>query len=261
MPGMRNHQGTPIWYELLTSDAKASTSFYESVIGWKVQPAAPGDPKGYQMIDAPNAHIGGLMELSPEMRSNGARPTWLVYVGVEDVDATLKDVTEAGGKVMMPAFDIPNVGRIAMIADPQGIPLYVMRGAMNEVSTVFERAGMGKCNWNELATPDQAAATAFYTKVFGWKYPDKLSMPGGGDYLFVDAGGVGIGAITGLHGEAKPGWCFYFRTPNIEAAVERVKKGGGKVLQGPMEVPGGDKVIVALDPDGAPFGVAAPAGG
>jgi len=73
---------------------------------------------------------------------------------------------------LMAPFDIPNVGRMAMLADPQGIPFYVMRGASDEVSTAWERTGMGKCNWNELATPDQTAANAFYAKVFGWKYPN-----------------------------------------------------------------------------------------
>jgi predicted enzyme related to lactoylglutathione lyase len=260
MRAMRNAEGTPIWYELLTNDANASTAFYEDVVGWKVQPAAPGAPMHYQMIDAPNAHIGGLMQLTDEMRKKGAHPTWLFYIGVEDVDATVEKVEAAGGALLMPAFDIPNVGRIAMIADPQGNPLYVMRGAMDQASTVFERTGMGKCNWNELATSDPDAGNAFYAKVFGWKYPEKMALPGGGDYVFVEVAGSGvrIGATMKVATGSRPGWGFYFRVPNIGAAIEKVNKGGGKVLRGPMAVPGGDQVIVALDPEGVPFGLAAP---
>ena len=258
---MANPEGTPIWYELLTNDAAASTAFYGEVIGWKVQPPRPGDERGYRMIDTASSHIGGMMQLTEQMRSNGAKPTWLFYVGVDDVDATVKKVEAAGGTILMKAFDIPNVGRLAMIADPQGIPLYIMRGASNEESTVFDPSEMGKCNWNELATPDQAAANAFYATVFGWKYPDKLEMPGVGDYVFVAVGDTTVGATMTAPPGAPSGWQFYFRTPDIDAAAERVNRAGGKVHAGPMDVPGGDRVIVASDEHGIPFGVIAPGPG
>jgi predicted enzyme related to lactoylglutathione lyase len=160
----------------------------------------------------------------------------------------------------MKPFDIPNVGRIAMITDPQGNPLYVMRGSVEAMSTVFERGGMGKCNWNELMTSDPVAGNAFYAKVFGWQFPDKLDMPGGGEYRFVDVAGSGtrIGATMKAPPGAKTGWSFYFRVPDIRAGIDKVNARGGKVLQGPMTVPGGDQVIVAVDPEGVPFGLAAP---
>lgn len=254
---MRNLEGTPIWYELLTNDAAASRSFYETVVGWKMHPPPPADPKHYWMIDAASAHVGGMMQLSDEMRAKGAKPTWLFYVGVEDVDATVRRATDAGATVLMPAFDIPDVGRIAMIADPQGNPLYVMRGGVDAASTAFERTGMGKCNWNELSTSDPVAGNAFYATVFGWKFDESMKMPDG-DYAFVDVGSNRIGATMKQAAGAPAGWMFYFRAPDIDAAVEKVKSGGGKVHAGPMEVPGGDKVIVASDPQGVPFGIAAP---
>ena len=86
---MRNPEGFPIWYELLSTDADASQRFYERVIGWKVQPRQPDSPHDYRMIDAAQAHVGGLMQLTETMQKNGAKPTWLVYFGVEDVDATV----------------------------------------------------------------------------------------------------------------------------------------------------------------------------
>lgn len=255
---MRNREGTPIWYELLTNDSKASIAFYESVIGWKVPPSPPGAPHGYQMIDTDSAHVGGMMQLTDEMTKNGARPTWLFYVGVDDVDATAKKVEPAGGTLLMQPFDIPNAGRAAMIADPQGIPFYVMRGGMPGTSTSFERTGMGKCNWNELTTPDQASANAFYASLFGWTYPDKMPMGDAGDYVFVDVGESRIGATMKQADKQPKGWTFYFRVPDIDAAAEKVKAGGGRVHAGPMDVPGGDRVIVASDPEGVPFGLAAP---
>lgn len=253
---MANPEGTPIWYELLTTDPEASKAFYDAVLGWSVQP--PPAERDYRMIDTGHGFVGGVLKLSSEMQSRGATPTWLFYVGVDDVDATAKKVTAAGGTVTTQPFDIPNVGRLAMIQDPQGIPLYVMRGFSPHDSTAFERTGMGRCNWNELATPDQAAAHEFYAAVFGWKYPDKLEMPGLGHYVFVEAAGTTIGATMPQPPGAPRGWQFYFRVPDVDAALTKIPAAGGTVHAGPMDVPGGDRVIVASDPHGVRFGVAGP---
>lgn len=254
---MSNARGFPVWYELLTNDAAASRAFFQDLLGWKVEAPNPEDPKKYEMLRAEEGYVGGMMQLTDEMRAQGAKPTWLFYLGVDDVDATAKQIEGAGGKITMPPFDVPEAGRIAMVADPQGLPFYVMTPSGNGTSTAFERSGMGKCNWNELATPDQAAANDFYAKVFGWTYPDKMKMPNG-EYVFASVGGTVIGATMPVTEGAPSGWQFYFRAPNIDVAAEKVKKAGGKVHAGPMEVPGGDKVIVASDPQGVPFGVAAP---
>lgn len=254
---MPNPTGTPIWYELMTSDLEASRAFYEEVLGWKVQPAPAGE-RDYRMIDAGNGFVGGALELDDKMRQGGARPTWLFYVGVEDVDATVAKVVAEGGRVLLEAFDLPGIGRLAMITDPQGIPLYVMRGASDESSTAFDRHGLGRCNWNELSTPNQTAAHAFYAKVFGWTFPDRMAMPNG-EYVFVAVGDTTIGATMPEEAGAPPGWRFYFRARDIEEAAAKVERAGGKVHAGPMDVPGGDRVIVASDPHGVPFGVVGPA--
>ena len=255
---MRNPHGTPIWYELLSPDPDASKAFYDDVIGWSVGPKPEGDID-YRMIETAGGEaVGGLMHLSPEMVQGGAKPTWLFYIGVDDVDATVAKITAAGGSVHLPAFDMPGVGRLAMVADPQGNPFYVMRGEPDEPSRSWERTGMGKCNWHELSTTDHAAGNAFYADVFGWTYPDKMTMPGDmGDYVFVAVGGEVMGATAKLHAQP-PGWLFYFRAPDIEEAAAKVAARGGAVHMGPMEVPGGDRVIIASDPHGAMFGVAAP---
>lgn len=256
---MPNPEGTPIWYELLTNDAAASTRFYEEVVGWKVHPAQPGAAMDYRMIDTGQGFVGGLMPLNDQMRTNGARPTWLFYIGVDDVDATVKKAETAGASVLMKPFDLPDVGRIAMIADPQGVPLYVMRGTSSENSTVFDRHALRKCSWNELYTPDQAAANTFYSRVFGWTYPDKMAIPGAGDYVMAAVRDTIIGATMTQPAGAPRGWQFYFRIADIEAAAARVKKAGGTVHAGPMDVPGGDRVIVASDTEGVPFGLVASA--
>ena len=260
---MANPHGTPIWYELLTTDAAASKAFYEDVVGWTIHDAEPGG-MDYRMIDTGGGDFaGGLMQLTAEMQGGGAKPSWLFYIGVDDVDASIAKIEAVGGSVLMPAWDIPGIGRLAMVADPQGIPFYIMRGASDASSTAFERTGMGKCNWNELSTPDQAGANAFYATVFGWTYPDKMPMGPLGDYVFIQAGDQTIGATMQTIPPGQPNaqpsaWQFYFRAPDIEAAAAKVTAQGGTVHAGPMEVPGGDRIIVASDPHGVMFGVVGP---
>lgn len=258
---MSNPHGFPIWYELLSNDADASRAFYEKVIGWTVHAADPiAGGMDYRMIDTgKNNYVGGLMNLTDEMKVGGAKATWLFYIGVDDVDATVARIEAKGGGVLMPAFDMPGVGRMAFVHDPQGNPFYVMRGASDDSSTAFDRTGMGKCNWNELITSDQAAGNAFYKDVFGWDYPDRMAMPGDmGDYIFVSVDDTTIGATMKAPPGTPTGWRFYFRTPDIEAAAAKVTASGGTVLMGPHEVPGGDRIIVATDPQGVPFGVVGP---
>lgn len=256
---MPNPEGTPIWYELQTSDPDAAKTFYDDVVGWTVD-AKPMGEMDYRMIDTGGGNfVGGVMRLTDDMKAGGARPGWMFYIGVNDVDASVGKVKAAGGGVIMPPWDIPDIGRMAIVRDPQGIPFYVMRGASEESSTAFDRAGMGKCNWNELTTDDQQGALKFYGEVFGWTYPDKMPMGEMGDYVFIDVAGTTIGAIMQRPKNSPPAnWRFYFRSPDIEVAAEKVKRGGGTVHMGPMEVPGGDRIIVISDPEGAMVGVVGP---
>jgi uncharacterized protein len=257
---MPNPEGTPIWYELLTDDHAASKTFYDHVIGWTLGPKPDNSPMDYRMIQtADGSMVGGVMQLTDEMKAGGAKPTWLFYIGVDDVDASHAKLLAAGGTSLMAPFDIPEAGRAAFVTDPQGNPFYIMRGNSPENSTAFDRMGMGKCNWNELTTTDQAAGNQFYADVFGWAYPDKMTMPGDmGDYVFVDVAGQRIGATMKAPPGAPTGWRFYFRTPDIDATAKKVAEAGGTVMMGPQEVPGGDRIIVATDTAGVVFGAVGP---
>jgi predicted enzyme related to lactoylglutathione lyase len=255
---MTNAYGTPIWYELVSPDPGASRTFYDAVLGWEIDAASPPG-MDYRMIATGNGNVGGVMRLTDEMAAGGATPKWLFYIAVEDVDATAAAITAAGGAVLMPAWSIPGIGRMAVVADPQGIPFYIMRGDSDEASTAFDRTDMGKCHWNELVTSDQPSANAFYATLFGWSYPNKMVLPDGrGDYVFIHAGDGEIGATMPRQSPEQPlGWQFYFRAPDIEASAAAVRDGGGTVLLGPHEVPDGDRIIVATDPHGVVFGVVA----
>lgn len=261
---MTNPHGTPIWYELATVDADAAARFYGAVMGWRVGgPAMPG--MDYRIIEAgdgaPGTQAGGMMALTPEMRSGGMTPGWIVYIGVDDVDAAAADVVEGGGTILQPPWDIDGVGRMALVADPQGVAFYLMRGASEEDSGAFSPTAMGRCTWNELATPDQPGAVAFYRDRFGWAQQGAMPMGEMGDYLFVQKGDVPLGAIMRSHPGHPPGWNFTFRVPDAHEAADRIRAGGGTVLHDPVEVPGGMLVVQALDPEGLRFGVCAEGGG
>ena len=249
---MRNKHGDFIWYELMTADPGAAKAFYDPVAGWTIE-AQASNPMDYRMIDTGDGMVGGTLTLTREMTEHGARPTWLGYIGVDDVDATVTAIEGKGGKSLMPAHDIPDVGRIAMVADPQGVPFYVMRGAVDQVSTSFAPDKPGHTAWNELQTSDLEAAKLFYTDAFGWTLGDVMPMGEMGDYQFIDHGGRMIGAMMTAPAGARTGWGFAFFNRDVDAAVERIRELGGTVNQGPMEVPGDQRAVMATDPEGVPF--------
>jgi predicted enzyme related to lactoylglutathione lyase len=220
--------GAFIWYELMTTDADGAKAFYDSVVGWDVGEGA-AEYQGYRMINRKDGGFaGGVMPLTDEMRQHGARPTWLGYIYVPDVDQAVGKIEAAGGKALMPAMDIPNVGRIAMVADPQGIPFYVMKpippaNDPNGQSDVFSTTEEQRVGWNELMTSDPTGARKFYGDLFGWTSDEFMPMGENGEYRF------------------------------FSAAIEAVKAGGGQVSVGPHEVPGGDQIIIGNDPQGAEF--------
>jgi predicted enzyme related to lactoylglutathione lyase len=250
---MPNKHGDFVWYELLTADAAAAKAFYDPVVGWDIEAEASMPGMDYRMIRADSGHAGGVMQLNAEMRECGARPTWLGYVGVDDVDAAVTKAESLGGKPMMAAFDLPGVGRMAMIADPQGIPLYVMRGESEEESKAFSPDEPGRAAWNELSTPDLEAAKRFYIELFGWTLGDVMPMGEMGDYQFIEHGGRMIGAMMQVQTGGQASWNYCFRTDSVDRGLEAINAGGGTVTFGPAEVPGGDRVVQAFDPEGATF--------
>lgn len=249
--------GNFVWYELMTPDPDGAKAFYDAVVGWDIE-AEPAGVMDYRMIrrsDGGNA--GGVLRITPEMAANGARPIWLGYVNVVDVDATTAAVEQAGGKTLM-AADIAGVGRIAMIADPQGAAIYVMKptppaGAPDARSDVFSPDAQQRVGWNELSTSDPDAARSFYGDQFGWATDDFMPMGEMGDYRFIDHGGQRLGALCGMMPGGQPRWRYYIRVPSVGAAKTTIEAEGGSVLMGPHEVPGGDSIIIATDPQGAEF--------
>ncbi|MFC1459543.1 VOC family protein [Microvirga arabica] len=253
---MTNKHGDFIWYELLTTDVDAAARFYGTVIGWQSRAMEEAD-NGYRLFAMGSTDIAGFMPVPA--KAEGMRPGWLGYVGVDNVDEAAADIVQAGGAQHMPPTDIPGVGRFALLADPQGVPFYVMRGASEETSTSFSPNGIGHCQWNELSTSDPAAALAFYKARFGWEKGDAMPMGEMGDYQFINQGDQTIGAVMRhMPGGPPPMWNFYFGIADIDAAAQAVSGTGGSIHYGPAEVPGNIYIIVASDPQGALFGLVGP---
>lgn len=258
---MVNPHGSFIWYELMTTDPDGAKLFYEDVVGWTIGDPMPGGDVEYRMLCAPDGFAGGMLTLTKAMCDGGARPIWLGYIGVDDVDSAVEKAVAAGAKVQMEAVDLPGVGRIAMIADPQSVPIYLMRGASEDDSNAYQRHGLGHVAWNELMTGDRQAALDFYREQFGYVQDGAMDMgPEMGEYSFISHGGQIVGAVMKASPEAPTIWQYYVRVPDVDAAAGKVTAGGGQVLFGPMDVPGGERVLIGVDPQGASFGLVSGSG-
>lgn len=262
---MTNPPGSFIWYELLTTDLAAAADFYEAVAGLTIPREPAEGPQDYRMIGTPaGGFVGGAMELTPDMLEKGAHPMWLGYVGVEDVDATVAGVEAAGGSTQMAAIDIPDVGRLAMVADPQGAAFYVMtptppKGDENKDSDAFHREKPGHVAWNELHTSDLDAALAFYKEQLGWEESDRMDMPQGVYQMFKVGGAeFACGGMMVNPEVPRPMWLYYFTVADIDRAHEQFGAAGGKVLMPPHEIPGGQFITFGFDPQAAMVAVVGP---
>ena len=253
-----------IWYELMTSDPAGAAAFYGAVVGWTI--ASHADPAAgdmdYRMIGrSDGGNAGGVLALNADMLAGGARPIGIGYLEVDDVDAAVDAIKADGGAVQMPATDLP-VGRIAMVTDPQGAPFYIMDPIPPEgggESDVFSVTEPQRVRWNELSTSDPDAVVAFYTKHFGWGQEGEMDMGEMGAYRFIQCGDVGIGAVMPLmQGMPLSRWSYYIGVDDIDRARAAVTANGGTITNEPMEIPGGEYAMNAIDPQGAHVGFVGP---
>jgi hypothetical protein len=242
----------------MASDAKAATDFYAAVVGWTASDAGMADFP-YTLLSAGSTTVAGLMTLPEEARKMGARPGWIGYVGVPDVDAYAAKIAAAGGRIYRAAADIPTVGRFAVVGDPDGAAFAIFKGEPAEdPRPPLAPDAPGNVGWRELRAGDLNGAFAFYSGLFGWKKSQAMDMGPMGTYqVFAIAGGQGGGMMTKTAETPAPFWLFYFNVEAIDAAAERVKSAGGQIVAGPHEVPGGGWVVRGLDPQGAKFALLA----
>jgi predicted enzyme related to lactoylglutathione lyase len=255
-----SNNGRFVWYELLTSDVKGAIAFYSEVTGWKTQPWETGD---YTMWVSGQGPTGGLTVLPDAAKQMGAGPYWQANIEVADVDATVAKVKQLGGQVLV-TEDVPNVGRIAVIADPQGAVIAVFKPAQEVAS--HDIAKPGEFSWHELYTTDAEAAFEFYRQIAGWERLGEFDMGEMGKYLLWGRGGKQLGGMmkkppgmkTPDGRDVPPSWLYYVTTGDLDAALARAKAAGARVLNGPMDVPGGQRIVQLMDPQGAAFALVTP---
>ncbi len=256
-------RGRFVWHELMTTDTKAAQAFYKEVVGWKTS-KMEGGPMEYdfwQTGDAPETMIGGLMAMPSGALEMGAPPSWLAYIEVPDADASVAQAVKLGAKVLMPAKTVEKAGRFAVLQDPQGGVFAVITSAMPLQPENDPQPR--EFSWHELTTSDQAAAIKFYEQLFGWEKKSEFDMGNMGIYHMFGRDRFTYGGIMKKPPQA-PGtyWVHYVRVADTaDAAAERAKKAGGKLMVGPVEVPGGDRIAVLSDPQGAVFAVHSKASG
>ncbi|MCB1396088.1 MAG: VOC family protein [Rhodobacter sp.] len=254
----KDFHGLPCWYELTSPDTAAAATFYGAVLGWSWA-KVPMEGMDYHLASMGPAMVAGMM--TPP--ADGIPPNWCIYFAVTDCDATAAAVQADGGGQIVPPSDIPGTGRFAILTDPQGAvfgilqPLPMEDG--NDTGRAFDQKTSGHGHWHELMTSDPAAAMAFYAKHLGWTASQAMDMGEMGTYqLFAGQGGD----MGGIMRQMVPGmpsfWLPYFGANGIDAAVTVITAAGGKVQNGPVEVPGGAFILQATDPQGAWFALSGP---
>jgi predicted enzyme related to lactoylglutathione lyase len=241
-------RGRFTWHDLVTNDAPAAEAFYTKVVGWGTQ---VWEQAAYTMWTANGQPIGGLMA-EP---AASVPPHWLAYITVPDVDASVKQVESRGGRILTPAKDIPTVGRWAVVADPDGAvfsPFTPSTPAADD-----EPPKVGEFAWHELASRDYRKAASFYEELFGWEKSAEHDMGPAGVYYIFKRNGRDLGGMFTISPQMPmpASWLHYIRVDSADEAAERVKAQGGKVVNGPMDVPGGERIAQCVDQQGAAFAV------
>jgi len=243
--------GQFVWYELTTPDVDAAQKFYPRFTGWGTQKF----DENYTMWTTGGAPFAGVFRLTDQMRQQGVPPNWMPYVETSNVDDTAKKALSLGGKVTVPAEDIPGTGRFAVLQDPQGATFGIYKSA-NPGGAWDGKAVVGRFSWHELMTSDYLKAFEFYKSLFGWEKLGEMDMGGGSMYLLFGKGENQYGGMfnrTPDMATMPPFWLIYIHVKDVGKAVESATKAGAFVQRERMEIPGGGTIAILGDPQGAGF--------
>jgi predicted enzyme related to lactoylglutathione lyase len=245
-------RGRFVWHELMTRDAATAKSFYSKLTGWKPK-AWPLDPS-YTICHSDHGPTAGIFPMTADIPAE-VPPHWLNYVGTRDVDGTAEAAVRAGGSVMKGPEDIEGAGRFAVLKDPQGALFAIL-----DPENARPEPGLppvGTFSWHELATSDSEAALAFYGALFGWEAMTRMDMGPSGTYLVFGSNGIQRGGmyLKSASMEGPPFWLPYASVSSADVAAKTASGSGAKVMQEPMDVPGGGRIAIIVDPTGAAFAV------
>ena len=237
------------WHNLMTRDVDGAKRFYQAVVGWQTALQGPD----YEVLMVDGQGIGGIMAQPAE--ASDTPPFWLGYIMVKNVDKHCAAIKKAGGSVHKGPWDVPNILRMAVVSEPLGAVFNVYHPLMDGSMKPHKRGTVGTVGWNELQTSDLAKSTAFYAKMFGWGKGETHDMgPEFGKYQVMK---VKRHEHAGMMKRAsfipRDYWGFYFFVEGIDAGAKRITQHGGKITNGPMQVPTGDWIVSGQDPQGAHF--------
>jgi predicted enzyme related to lactoylglutathione lyase len=244
-------QGRFAWYDLVSPAPTASVDFYTRVIGWGSQGWADS-PVPYTMWMAGEVPVGGVGPLVAEAAGSGARPYWIGHVSVPDVAQALARLLALGGKQEGEVAVIPSVGQVVPVIDPQGARFELFQPERPAEDPPRGPVPVGHIAWNELMTSDLPAAVEFYCALFGWQKGSAFETPGG-PYQILRHDGRDMAGLF-APGKSPTLWCYYARVVSAAAVAAAIPANGGTLAMGPMSTPGGDTIVVGVDPHGVMFG-------
>ncbi|PZT70081.1 VOC family protein [Streptomyces sp. SW4] len=239
--------GGPCWAELGTSDLEPAKRFYTKLFGWRPETDARQQAGGYTVARLGDAPVAALTPLyQPDQPV-----AWNVSFAVADADAAVREVTAAGGAVLLGPQDVFDMGRFAVAADPTGAVFQLWQARSFAGAGLFNEPGT--LGWVELLTREPERAAAFYGAVFGWRvdtgdrYP-QWSLDG------ADFGGM-VTMDDKFPHEVPAHWLPYFTVADVDTAAADAAESGGAPLMPPTSLPDGPRIAVLRDPQGAMFGV------
>jgi predicted enzyme related to lactoylglutathione lyase len=240
--------GTFCWTDLSTTSTGEAKRFYSEILGWTYDEVPMGPGQTYSMAKKGGQEVGAIGGQSPDDKKRGAPPHWNNYVAVKSAAETAARAERLGGKLLAPAFDVMDAGRMAVLQDPQGAILSIWEPKNHQGAQLLMEPG-SMC-WNELLTRDLDAAGRFYGELFGWKTKTDDKM----DYtLFMldDQHVAGTMAIRPEWGPMAPGWMVYFEIADVDRAAAEAGRRGAKVLVPPKDIPSVGRFTTMMDPQGA----------
>jgi predicted enzyme related to lactoylglutathione lyase len=242
--------GNFCWFELATSDQAAAKTFYGGLFGWTANDFPMGPHGYYTMFLLRGRNVGAAYTLMPEQAQQGVPPHWGTYVAVTSVDQAIALAQTLGGTVLAGPMDVAEHGRMAVLRDPTGAILSAWQAKQHQGVGLWGEVG-AFC-WSELMTRDTAAATSFYTALFGWK--TKVSQGAGFPYTHWQNDGADIGGMLAIReewGPMPPCWVNYVQVANCDEAAAQATSLGGKVCMPPMDIPNTGRFAMLQDPQGA----------
>jgi uncharacterized protein len=248
--------GSFCWFELATTDQTAAKQFYQTLFDWDVLDSEMGPGMTYSMFKLGGRDVAATYTLRPEQQSMGVPAHWMLYVAVDDADATTALAEAHGGTVLAPPFEVADYGRMAVLKDPDGAAFSIWQPRAHWGVGVSKEPG--SVGWADLNVPNQKPTADFYSTLFGWRMvADKeLNEAAPGTYFHIANGDELIGGVTPpdqLDPHAPPHWMIYFTVADCKATTGKAASLGAQVHVDTMSIGENGTISVIADPQGAVF--------